>query len=251
MRSAIRLWARVPQLALEPAERRLQLPVRLLFGREALLGLREASPKARDLPILIVQVRPEAVDLPPQLRTRLLDDVVQHAAGPLECGASSFLLAGAGSDRLLGPVDGVLFSGHPLLLKGQPTHEHVAPHSNSGQPVDGSSEEPNFLCHRVTLGAVARGRRLGTTVRGCECDCRQDERTRHLQHENPHTLFREDTRQDGGTFPAALLAGLLGGSAGDGRRRTDRGVVPPDSRSRFGRPRPTWTTSPAAAIRRA
>src|SRR5437879_3257526 len=33
--------------------------------------------------------------------------------------------------------------------------------------------------------------------------------------------------------------------------RTERGVVPPDSRSRFGRPRPTWTTRPPAAIRRA
>jgi hypothetical protein len=33
--------------------------------------------------------------------------------------------------------------------------------------------------------------------------------------------------------------------------RTDRGVVAPDSRSRFGRPRPTWTTSPSVAIRRA
>ena len=175
---------RTLQVPVEGDESRLQLPVGQLFAPEALLRPREGQSKALALAIVILQLGPEALDLTPELGTRLFDDAVQLAAEPGEGRVRAFLVAVGGGDRLLGPVDGILFSGHPLLLSSQPAHGQLALHGKDGQPVERLPEEPQLHDERVTRGAVGGGRRLGATVRRSDRHRRHhDERKRHLSHQ--------------------------------------------------------------------
>jgi len=242
---------RTLQPAIEGDECRLQLPVRLLLTPEALLGLRQAHPKALHLPIVVVQLGAEAVDLTPELRARFFDDVVQLAAEPGEGRARSLPVAVGGLDRLLGQVDGLLLPGHPLLLNDEPTHNQVASHGKDSQPLDSLAEEPHLDDERVACRTIAGGGRLGAAAGRCDCQCHHDDQACHLSHETSAAVpcpvpfagnldVRGRYRGGWGRIPASVPRAAQGDR---GQRR--RGLVAPAT-TRYGPPQTAHVISPVA-----